>query len=512
MFTMNGPHVTPGRRAAQAGLATIVVALLSGATWHGLSADAPAPEAPQIASTTPASQAAIGGRTSYADVVKMVAPAVVTIQVEGRAAMAPTGFRGEDFERFFGEPFGEQYGQQFGDRFRTVPRAPQIPRQRGLGSGVVTTTDGYILTNHHVVEGARSIRVEFADRRTFDAKLVGSDPPSDLALLKIDAANLPVLPLGDSDAVQVGDLVLAVGNPLGIGQTVTMGIVSAKGRSTDVGDGNYEDFLQTDAPINQGNSGGALVNLRGELVGINSQVISPSQGNIGIGFAIPSNMVRHVMTELKSGGRVRRAQLGVTVQAVTSEMAESLKLGQIGGAIVSNVAPGSAAERAGVKRGDVIRSFNGQAVQDTNSLRNRVAEATPGARATLVVIRDGSEHNLTVTLGEAAAARQARGGAPGQPGADNTALGVSVAPLTAESADRAGLPNNTRGLIVQDVDPESRAASAGIRPGDVISEVNQKPVTTVEELRGALQSSADRPVLLLVTREGQTLFVTVRPS
>ena len=305
---------------------------------------------------------------------------------------------------------------------------------------------------------------------------------------------------------------LAVGNPLGIGQTVTMGIVSAKGRSTDVGDGSYEDFLQTDAPINQGNSGGALVNLSGELVGINSQIISPSQGNIGIGFAIPSNMARHVMTELQSEGRVRRAQLGITVQPVTSEMAESLELGQVGGAIVSNVAPGSAAERAGVKRGDVIRSFNGKAVQDTNSLRNRVAEATPGAHAALVVVRDGREHNLTVTLGEAAVTRQARSSDTGQPEADSTALGISVAPLTAETAARAGLPNNARGLIVQEVNPDSRAASAGIRPGDVISEVNQTAVTTIDELRGALESSADRPVLLLVTREGQDRFVTVRPS
>jgi Do/DeqQ family serine protease len=376
---------------------------------------------------------------------------------------------------------------------------------------VVASSDGYVLTNHHVVGAAESIRVELSDGRSFAAKLVGSDPPSDLALLKIDATNLHALPIGNSDAVQVGDVVLAVGNPLGIGQTVTMGIVSAKGRSTGPGDGSYEDFLQTDAPINEGNSGGALVNLRGELIGINSQIISPSQGNIGIGFAIPANMVKHVMSELRDDGRVERAQLGVTVQPLTSEIAESLSLSQVRGAIVSGVEPGSAAERAGVRRGDVIRSFNGQAVDDTNSLRNRVAAAAPGSNATLVVVRDGKEQSLSVTLDEAAPSRAARGGME-MPSDSPGALGVAVAPLTAEAAARAGLPRNARGLMVQDVNPEGRAASAGIQSGDVIVEVNQKPVSTVEELRAAVQSGANRPLLVLVNRAGRNMFLTVRPS
>ena len=251
------------------------------------------------------------------------------------------------------------------------------------------TSDGYLLTNHHVIDGASDISVEFTDGRSLAAKLVGSDQPSDLALLKIEAANLHPLTLGDSDAVQVGDIVLAVGNPLGIGQTVTSGIVSAKGRSTGVGDGSYEDFLQTDAPINQGNSGGALVNTKGELVGINSQILSVSEGNIGIGFAIPANMARRVMDQLKTEGRVHRAQLGVSVQPVTSDLAASLSLSDTRGAIVSSVEPGSAAERAGVKRGDVIVSFNGQPVTEYNALRNRVAEAKPGASATVGIVRDG---------------------------------------------------------------------------------------------------------------------------
>ena len=221
--------------------------------------------------------------------------------------------------RFFGERFGQGRGQ-----------APRAPKQRGLGSGVVVTPDGYILTNNHVIESADDIRIEFNDGRSFKAKLIGADKPSDLALLKIEQTGLATLPLGNSDDVQVGDVVLAVGNPLGIGQTVTMGIVSAKGRSTSSGDGSYEDFLQTDAPINHGNSGGALVSTRGELVGINSQIVSPGDGNIGIGFAIPANMARHVMDSLKTDGRVRRSQLGVTVQPVTSEMAESLGLKEVG--------------------------------------------------------------------------------------------------------------------------------------------------------------------------------------
>jgi Do/DeqQ family serine protease len=476
-------------------------ALTTGAIWQGVAAD-PQAAAPQAATAPAPARMATGGRDSYADVVKEVTPAVVTIRVEGRARVSPTQFQDDDlFRRFFGDQFG------------TTPRRMPAPRTRGLGSGVVVTSDGYLLTNHHVIDGASDIRVEFSDGRTFAAKLVGSDQPSDLALLKIEATNLHPVKLGDSDAVQVGDIVLAVGNPLGIGQTVTSGIVSAKGRSTDVGDGSYEDFLQTDAPINHGNSGGALVNTKGELVGINSQILSVSDGNIGIGFAIPANMARHVMDQLKTEGRVHRAQLGVSVQQVTSDLAASLGLPDTRGAIVSSVEPGSAAERAGVKRGDVIVSFNGQPVTEYNALRNRVAEAKPGASATIGIVRDGSEKALTVKLDEASPKRTARaapGDAPEE--ADQTALGVGVAPLTPETAARAGLRGSVKGLLVQNVEPDSRAADAGIRPGDVIVEANRKSVTNVDELRAAVRSTSDRPLLLLVNREGHDLFLTVRPS
>lgn len=487
-------------RRAAIGFAGAV--LVASAGWRGLAATAerPATEARPTVQRERVSPAVAGGRESYADIVKSTAPAVVTIRTEGRVRPRLTGAPGEDPLRRF---FDDRLERMPGDR-------PRPPRQRGLGSGVIVTGDGYILTNHHVVSGAERILVDLHDQRTVKAKLVGSDQPSDLAVLKVDAGSLQPMAFGDSDAVQVGDVVLAVGNPLGIGQTVTMGIVSAKGRSTGVGDGSYEDFLQTDAPINHGNSGGALVSMKGELVGINSQIVSMSEGNIGIGFAIPANMARHVMNALKADGRVRRSRLGVTVQPVTSDLAESLGLSQVAGAIVSGVESGSAADRAGVKRGDVISSFNGLPVFDSNSLRNRVAQSTPGASVSLVVVRDGKDRTLTVKLDEAPGSTSARNGREGAD--DQPALGVAVVPLTPDLAARLGAARDTHGLLVQEVDPEGRAAAAGILPNDVIQEANRQPVKSVEDLRAATREANDRPLLLLVSRGGRDLFVTVRPS
>src|SRR5712691_2018693 len=496
------------QRASRTALAVLAAAVLvTGAAWHQVTAQSPTPKAAATV-TAPITHAIAGGRDSYADVVSAAAPAVVTIRTQGKARVSPTQFDGQDPEdlmrRFFGDQF-EQRGQR-------GPRQSAPRQQRALGSGVIVTTDGYILTNNHVVDGADEIKVEMTDDRTFSAKLVGTDKPSDLALLKVNASNLHPIALGNSEAVKVGDVVLAVGNPLGVGQTVTMGIISAKGRSTSVGDGGYEDFLQTDAPINHGNSGGALVNTRGELVGINSQILSTSDGNIGIGFAIPVNMAKNVMEQLRTKGTVTRAQLGVTVQGVTSEMAESLGLKQSTGAIVSSVASGSAAERAGVKRGDVIQSFNGQPVHDTNTLRNRVAEAGPGSTAELIVLRDGSEKRLSVKLDEANPEKSARArdGAPGTD--DNTALGVSVAPLTPELAARAKASKDAHGLFVEDVNPDGRAAAAGMQPGDIIQEVNRQAVRSVDDLRSALKKSSNKPTLVLINRQGNDLFLTVRPS
>jgi Do/DeqQ family serine protease len=441
-------------------------------------------------------------QNSYAEVVSRVSPAVVTIRSERRVRAA------EQFP-FMDDPFFREF---FGDRFRNAQPRPQERLQRGLGSGVIVSADGYILTNHHVVDGAEEIRVELSDNRTLVAKVVGSDPPSDLAVLKVDAQGLPVLSLGDSDRVRVGDVVLAVGNPLGVGQTVTMGIISAKGRSTGLSDGSFEDFLQTDAPINTGNSGGALVNTNGELVGINSQILSPSGGNIGIGFAIPANMARSVMDQLLKGGKVRRGMLGLTIQQVTPDLASSLGLPNARGALVSSVQPGSPAERAGLKRGDVITAINGAPISDSNSLRNQIARTQPGTEVTLTISRDNREQQVRVTLGELPAdkSRAATGESSG--GATDTGkLGINVEPLTPALASRLDLPSRAQGLVVTNVDPVGPAAEAGIREGDLIEEVNRQPVRSVADLESALGQTATRPALLLINRRGDSLFLTVRP-
>jgi serine protease Do len=332
----------------------------------------------------PGTSAPVG---SYADVVSRVSPAVITIHSEMRVR-APQQYP------FMDDPMFRQF---FGDR---VPQ--QMPEQRrsGLGSGVIISTDGYILTNHHVIDGAEQIKVDLNDNRTLDAKVVGSDPLSDLAVLKIEATNLPVLALGDSDKVRVGDVVLAIGNPLGIGQTVTMGIIGAKGRQTGLSSGNFEDFLQTDASINQGNSGGALVSTNSELIGINSQILSPSGGSIGIGFAIPSNMAKTVTDTLVKTGKVRRGQLGIAVVKLNSERAKDLGITETSGVGVAQVQPGSAAEQAGLKKGDVITGFNGAEVSEPNVFRNLVASTAPGTDVTLTIRRDGREQQVRARLGE----------------------------------------------------------------------------------------------------------------
>lgn len=448
------------------------------------------------------SGAAALAQNSYADVVSRVAPAVVTVRSERRLRAA------EQFP-FMDDPFFRDF---FGDRFRNRQGEPLERLRQGLGSGVIVSTDGHILTNHHVVDGAQDIRVELMDNRTFPAKVIGSDPPSDLAVLKIEASGLPLLPLGDSDRVRVGDVVLAVGNPLGVGQTVTMGIISAKGRSTGLSDGSFEDFLQTDAPINTGNSGGALVNTAGELVGINSQILSPSGGNIGIGFAIPANMAKSVMEQLTRTGKVRRGRLGVTIQAVTSDLASSLGLAQVRGAIISSVQPGGPAERAGIRRGDVVVAFNGTPITDSNSLRNLVARTQPGTEVSLTLLRDNRERQVRVTLDELPAERsRAAGDNSGGSETDTGKLGISVEPLTPALASRFNLPAGAQGLIVTSVDPAGPAANAGLREGDLIEEVDRQPVRSVADLQAALGRTGTRPALLLINRRGDSLFITVRP-
>lgn len=343
---------------------------------------------PNNSSAPAAPNPAVMPVASYADTVSKATPAVVTIHSEQRVRQ-PQQFPFMDdpfFRRFFGE--------------RNQQQAPSQPTRQGLGSGVIVREDGYILTNHHVIDGADKISVDMNDKRSLEAQVVGSDPPSDLAVLKVNASGLPVLPLGDSDRTRVGDVVLAIGNPLGVGQTVTMGIISAKGRQTGLSNGSFEDFLQTDAPINRGNSGGALVSTNGELIGINSQILSPSGGSIGLGFAIPSNMARNVMEQLINGGKVRRGQLGIVVLPIPSEEASRLGVTQGPGVVVYQVQGGSGADRAGLRQGDVITALNGQAVADPNSFRNAIASTPPGSEITLTVKRGGSEQQVRATLGE----------------------------------------------------------------------------------------------------------------
>ena len=422
--------------------------------------------------------------TSYATVVDAVTPAVVTVRVEKRASRVPTGM---------------------------VPQAPRpqrMPRQSGMGSGVIITPDGYILTNNHVIDGVDTVRVELTDNRSFDAKVVGTDPATDVAVLKIEAKNLPTIPIGDSNRVRVGDVVLAIGNPLGVGQTVTMGIISAKGRATGVGDGSYEDFLQTDAPINQGNSGGALVSLNGELIGINSQILTPTGGNIGLGFAIPANMARAVMDQLKAHGVVTRGKLGVTVQSLSADIADSLNLPDSTGALVSGVESGSAAARAGLKPGDVIKALDGEKVSDSNALRNHIAAMAPGSTIALSVLRDGKSETLRATLGQLDAAKTRASAGESEPSKGK--FGMAVEPLTPDMASELGLSDRKSGVVVRGVEPDGAAADSGLQPGDVISQVNGRAVKTPEELKAALDVTSDRPALLLVTREKADVFVALR--
>ena len=470
------------RTTAVAGIAAAVVTMAAWKAPQASSYLAAAGSEPAAASAPAAVPAAVAA-VSYAPVVERVLPAVVTIRVEKRASMVPTSQQiPDELRRFFGDQIPQMRGQR-------VPRV-----QRGLGSGVIVSQDGYILTNNHVVDGSDTVRGELSDDRSFTAKVVGTDPATDLAVVKVDAKGLPTLVFGDSEAVKVGDAVLALGNPLGVGETVTSGIISAKGRQTSGGD-SYQDFLQTDAAINHGNSGGALVNAAGQLIGIPSQILTPGDGNIGLGFAIPSNMAKHVMDQLISSGTVRRAKLGVTVQRITADLAASLGLPSTRGALISGVEDGSPAEKAGIKQGDVITSYNGKPVADNNQLRNSVASTKPGTSVEVQVLRNGRTETLQATVGELQAKRE-----------------VSSAPSAERGEGRFGMTvePGANGLTVVELDPSGIAAESGIQQGDVIQKVDGRSVRSAAELKSALDRTDGKPSLLLVSREGTTLFLTLR--
>lgn len=490
-------------------MVAILVAAFSGASCKtGLLSSGDVPPAQPQNQAPPAPVVVDGIRTSYADVVEKTSPAVVRIEADHKEKASQIQQPDmDDMFRQFGLPTPRMAPNQ----------RPQI--ERGLGSGVIVSADGTILTNNHVVEGADKITVMTSDNKSYEAKVVGLDQPSDLAVLKIEAQNLPFLTLGNSDNVRVGDIVLAIGNPLGIGQTVTAGIISAKGRRTGLSDGSYEDFLQTDAPINRGNSGGALVNLNGELIGINSQILSPggaSGGNIGIGFSIPSNMASSVMEQLLKDGKVHRGMLGINIQNVTSDTAKALDLKDTSGVLVSNVKSGSAADKAGIKRGDIITAINGEKLEDSNVLRNKVAGTAPGTDIKLTVLREGKEQELTAKLDEfnSQDAKTADDGKndPNGDGPQNQGgkLGLGLQPVTPQIAKQLGL-DSTDGLVVTDVDPSGPAAEAGIARGDVVLEVNRKAVSTAADVKAALDGAGDKPVLLLISRRGQTIYLTVKP-
>ena len=446
--------------------------------------------------------------TSFSGVVKKVSPSVVKVYTTFKAA--PDGPRPE-LNQFFDDPtFRRFFGDQFrgGDGMRRQP----MPKQTGVGSGVIVTKDGYILTNNHVVENADEVRVQLGEGGDeYTAKVVGTDPKTDIALLKIDAKDksFPAITTANSEQLQVGDVVLAVGNPFGIGQTVTMGIVSATGRAT-LGL-EYEDFIQTDAAINMGNSGGALVDAEGRLVGINTAILSRTGGNQGIGFAVPINLARYVMENLVENGRVVRGFMGVNIQDITPGLAEKFELKERQGALVSEVTPDSPAEEAGLKAGDVVLEFNGKAVRDSRNLKLQVAQIAPGKEVPVKISRDGKVQELEVTLKEFPQDKALAKGktAPGESG--DVTDGITVDDLNAAARQQFNIPNNIKGAVVVDVAPDSPGYEAGLRPGDVIVEMNRKTVRNSEEAV-ALSEGVKDDVLLRVWSRGGTRYVVLKKS
>lgn len=446
-------------------------------------------------------------RGSYADMIEKTGPSVVYIytskkvDTRNQSQLNPF-FEDPFFRRFFGPP--RQY------------RSPSMPpqEQRGLGSGVIISEDGYILTNNHVIADADEIEVVLSDDdESFTAEVIGTDPKTDIAVIKIKAKDLPAITLGDSDHLRVGDVVLAIGNPFGIGKTVTMGIVSAKGRGT-LHMVDYENFIQTDAAINPGNSGGALVDAEGRLIGINTAIVSRSGGYQGVGFAVPINMARNVMDNLVEHGEVRRGFLGVGIQSVNADLAEAFGLDSAAGALVAQVEPDTPAERAGLQEGDVIVELDGEAVKNSQEFRLSIAETPPGESVALKIVRDGRSKKVDVTLGALEEDSFGRGGNwSGKPSARITVLdGIQIDDLDARWRQRFQIPSRISGVVVVDMDPSSVAYKAGIRPGDVILSIGRQTVETAEEAINLSRELEENRVLLRVWSRGSSRYVVVEGS
>ena len=436
--------------------------------------------------------------TSFAPVVKKAAPSVVNIYSTHIVHLRQ--FRNP----FFDDPLFQQF---FGDRFGRNGSREITRREQFLGSGVIISPDGYILTANHVVDGMDEIKVAVgdSDSKKFTAKIVGADPPTDVAVLKIDAKDLPAVTLGDSDQLEVGDVVLAIGNPFGVGQTVTRGIVSALGRNGLPGFNQYQDFIQTDAAINPGNSGGALVDAEGRLVGINTAIIpNENGGNQGIGFAVPVNLARHVMERLIAGGRVSRGFLGINMQDITPDLAQGLNLSTQSGVLVDDVLPGTPAARSGIKPDDVIVAFNGKDVADLHSLQLAVSESSPGSQATVKLIRNGAAKIINIKLAELPDETGQNGNeqnGSSQASSKTGALdGVTVADLDQQARQQLQLPDNIQGVVVTDVDQDSNSAEAGLQPNDVIVEINRHPVNNADKAVELCKQARGNQILLKICR------------